>query len=392
MAGQKTLVGIDIGTAKIRTVIATMDDPKQEILNIIGIGVAPSNGIRKGVVVDIEETIRAVTHSVEDAERMAGEPVRDGFVAIGGNQLQTTFSRGVVAVGQSGHEISSGDVERVLEAAQSVALPPNQQVIKTVARNFIVDDQEKIKDPVGMTGIRLDADALIISGSVPFVRNIEKCVHEAGVGVLDFIPTPLAAAAAVLDRRQKELGVCVIDIGAGSTSIAVYEEGGLIHATTIGLGAENITNDVAIGLRSSIDTAEKVKIQHGHSVPAEVNKREQINLATDFSANQRIHQTPLPTEFPLHFSLLHLDVSAHISQPQSHLHSSDHLFEEPPQSHPEDNQPAQAVPEPLLPVPPTQAVLHLNQSAQPQQAKVHPSLCSSTPFSPCSESPSPSPQ
>ncbi|MCX6807208.1 MAG: cell division protein FtsA [Patescibacteria group bacterium] len=290
MAREKIFVGIDIGTSKIRTVVASIDASSNDNLNVIGVGVAPSTGIRKGAVVDIEDTIRAITMSVEDAERMAGEPIRDAFIAIGGHHLQTTFSRGVVAVGQTGREISQHDIERVLEAAQSVALPHNQQAIKIVPRSFTIDDQERIKDPTGMTGIRLDVDTLIMSGSTPYIRNIEKCVHESGVGIIDFIPTPLAAAESTLDRRQKELGVCVIDIGAGATSIAIYEEGSLLHAITLGIGSENITNDIAIGLRTSIDTAEKVKIAYGHCLPNEVNKREQIHLGQFSKVDD--HQIP----------------------------------------------------------------------------------------------------
>lgn len=279
----RNLVGLDLGSSRIRAVVGALDDAGE--FQVAGVGIAPSNGIRKGTIVEVEETIRALTAAVEDAERMAGEPIRDSFVIVGGSQLTASPSQGVIAVGSQGaREISTADVARVLDAAQSVSLPQNQQAIRTVPRLFAVDDQTKVKDPTGMTGIRLDADALVFSMPGAAIRNLEKCVHETGVGILNLVPGPLAAAEAVLDRRQKELGVCVLDLGAGSISLAVFEEGGLLHAATIGIGSENITNDLAIGLRSSIDTAEKVKLARGTCLADSLkNKHEKVSL-TEFSS------------------------------------------------------------------------------------------------------------
>lgn len=283
MAKARVIASLDIGSSKIRTVVGTMGVEAgfkpASTPNIIGVGVALSTGMRKGAIIDVEETINSISSSLEDAERMAGEPVNHVFLGIGGNHIESINSKGVIAVSHAGNEISEDDVDRVLEAAQAVSIPGNRRILRIIPKSFTVDEQKGIKYPVGMTGIRLEVDAHIITGLVPAVKNIEKCVLQAGVDIDDIIPSCLASAEAVLSKRQKELGVVVVDVGCGGTSICVFEEGTTLHTAVIPVGGENVTNDIAIGLRTSIDTAEKIKIEYGTCMPGDVSEREVIDLS-----------------------------------------------------------------------------------------------------------------
>lgn len=276
VAKEQLIAGVDIGGSKIRTVIAEIS-PESENLNVIGVGITDSHGIRKGNIVDINETIKNISQSLESAERMAGESIDSVFVSVSGNHLKAIPSKGVVAV--SGQEIGQEDVSRVIEAAQTLPLPMNRIIIRVVPRTFTIDNQEGIKQPIGMSGIRLEVDTEIITGIGPIVKNIEKCAHQVGIDIDDFIPAPLAAADAVVSKRQRELGVVVVDIGLSTTSMAVFEEGVLLHVSTIPVGGENVTNDIAIGLRTSIDVAERLKIEYGSCNPQEVSELDDINLS-----------------------------------------------------------------------------------------------------------------
>ena len=278
MAKSRVVASLDIGSSKIRTVVGTLEE-ESPMPNVIGVGLAPSTGLRKGAVIDVEETINSVSASLEDAERMAGEPINRVFLGIGGNHIESMNSKGVIAVAQAEDEISEDDVDRVLEAAQAVTIPSNRRILRIIPKTFTVDEQKGIKYPVGMTGIRLEVEAHIITGLVPTIKNIEKCVLQAGVDINDIIPNNLAAAEAVLSKRQKELGVVVIDIGCGGTPLSVFEDGTVLHTASIPVGGENVTNDIAIGLRTSIDTAEKIKIEYGSCIPDEVGERETIDLS-----------------------------------------------------------------------------------------------------------------
>lgn len=278
MSKLRIVASLDIGSSKIRVIVATIEE-KGGIPNIIGVGVAPSTGLRKGLVIDVEETISSISSALEDAERMAGEPVNHVFLGLSGNHIESMDSKGVIAVSHAGNEIGEDDVDRVLEAAQAISIPSNRRILRIIPKSFTVDDQRGIKYPVGMTGIRLEVEAHIVTGLVPAVKNVEKCVHQAGVDIDDIIPNSLAAAEAVLTKRQKELGVVVVDIGSGGTSVAVFEEGTTLHTSIIPVGGENVTNDIAIGLRTSVDTAEKIKIEYGTCIPDDVNERESIDLS-----------------------------------------------------------------------------------------------------------------
>lgn len=279
MSKIRLLAGLDIGSSKIRTVVGTIDE-KTQLPNIIGVGIAPSMGLRKGQVIDVEEAISNITASLEDAERMAGEPIHNVIMGISGNHIESFNSKGVIAISHQGNEISEDDIDRVLEAAQAVAIPNNRRILRIIPKSFTVDEQKGIKYPVGMTGIRLEVDAHIVTGIVPAVRNLEKCVLQAGVDIQDVVPSVLASCEAVLSKRQKELGVVVVDIGSGGTSISVFEEGTILHTAVIPVGSESVTNDIAIGLRTSIDTAEKIKIEYGSCVADEISDREVIDLST----------------------------------------------------------------------------------------------------------------
>lgn len=279
MAKERVIASLDIGSAKIRTVVAIADSAQDRgVPNVIGVGLSPSLGIRKGQVIDVEELIHNIISSLEDAERMAGVPVNHVFVGMSGSHIEAFDSRGVIAI--SGSEITVDDVGRVLEAAQAVSIPPNRRILHIEPKSYAVDEQRGIKNPVGMTGIRLEVEAHIITGHVQHVKNIEKCVAQAGVDIDALVPATIAAAESTLTKRQKELGVAVIDVGAGCTSLSVYEEGTILHSVALPVGGESVTNDIAIGLRTSVDTAERIKIEFGSVLPQEISEREMIDLSS----------------------------------------------------------------------------------------------------------------
>jgi cell division protein FtsA len=278
MAREEIIVGLDIGSSLIRAIVGqqTADDPKP---HIIGIGTAPAAGIRRGVVVDVEEAVGCISTALEKAERVTGMPIESAFVSLGGAHVESQLSRGVIAVSRADGEIGEDDVARVIEAAQAVTLPTNYEILHVVPKTFIVDDQEGIKDPVGMSGIRLEVEAHIIQGASSFIKNLTKCIYRAGVDIDDLVLSPLAAAESVLTRRQKELGVVLIDIGAGTTGMTAYEEGDLVHTRVLPIGSEHITNDIAIGLRTSVDVAEKIKLEYGTALPETITEKEEIDLS-----------------------------------------------------------------------------------------------------------------
>lgn len=277
MAKEKIIASLDIGNYKIKTLVGIIS-PEKKGLQIIGIGNSYSSGMRKGNIIDVEETINSISSSLEDAEKMCGEPINHVFVGISGSHIECFASKGVIAI--SGDEIVEDDVDRLLETAQAISIPNNRKILKIIPRNFIIDGQEGIRYPVGMVGKKLEVEAHIITALTPNIKNIEKCIHESGVDIDDIIPNVIASPEAILSKRQKELGVVVVDIGAGSTNMSVYEEGSLIYAKVLPIGGENVTNDVAIGLRTSIDIAEKIKIEYGSCMFDENEKNAEIDLST----------------------------------------------------------------------------------------------------------------
>lgn len=278
MSQNDIIIGVDIGSSNVRTIIAQVF-PEEEMPRIIGVGTAESVGIRKGVVVDLEEALGSVQKSKEKAEISCGFKVDHAIVSLGGSQITSQNSKGVIAIGRADGEVAEDDVMRVINAAQAISVPPNKEIIHVIARSYSLDDQKNIKDPIGMNGVRLEVDTMIVEGPTPAIRNLAKCFEQADIEMDDFVLAPLAASKAVLSKRQKELGVILIDIGGGTTSVAVFEENNLLHISILPVGGNNITNDIAIGLRTSIEVAEKVKLEYGSALPNEVNKKEDINLA-----------------------------------------------------------------------------------------------------------------
>lgn len=252
----KTVVGIDIGTYKIVTVIAKVD----EYVNVLGVSEVKSAGIKKGQIVDIEEAVNAINTSLEAAERMAGYNVSHVIASIGGSQIESQNSRGVVAVSSSNREISDSDLLRVIDAAKAISLPSTREILHILPRNYIVDGQEGIKDAIGMTGVRLEVDTHIISANSVSIRNLDKAFSEVGVDVDGYVFNGLASSLAILTDTEKELGVVCVDIGAGTTDISIYTDGSVSYSSTLAIGARHITNDIAIGLRISIESAEKIKL------------------------------------------------------------------------------------------------------------------------------------
>jgi cell division protein FtsA len=277
LARDNIICGLDIGSSNIRAVVAQIR-AGQEKPQILGTGVAPSAGLRRGVVVDIEETVKGIKRALEEAERASSIAVDAAIINIGGNHISCRSSKGVVAVSRADGEISAEDAERAVKAAEAVSIPQNREIIHTIPRYFNVDEEKFIKDPVGMTGVRLEADALLIEGSSPFVKNLNKCLHEAEIGIEEMVLSTLAAAKAVLSKRQKELGVLVLDIGGGTTGMTVFEEGDIMHTCVLPIGGSHITNDLAIGLRTSVDVAERVKLEYGTALTEEISKKDMIDL------------------------------------------------------------------------------------------------------------------
>jgi cell division protein FtsA len=261
MAREKVLVGIDIGSTKIATVIALAEADGE--IRIIGSASVPSTGIRKAQVVDIEAALRSVTQSVEAAERMAGYSIGSVYLSVGGAHIGCQNSHGVVAVADPGGEITREDVRRVTEAAQAISLPSSREIIHVLPRHFVVDSQEDIRDPVGMTGIRLEVETHIVHGAATTMRNQARVVQELGIDVEGMVYSGLAAAEATLTETEKELGVVLVDLGGGTTSICVYVESALAHSAVLPVGARNVSNDLAIGLRVSLEDAEKIKLHLG---------------------------------------------------------------------------------------------------------------------------------
>lgn len=269
-------VGIDIGNTKVITCVGKIENG---VIDIIGVGKSTNQGIRKGVIVDIEETVSAISASLEEAERMAGIGISGATIGISGPFIESEQSRGVIAVSRQDGEISEEDVARVIEAARAIPSRPNREVLHVLPLYFIVDGTETIKDPIGMLGIRLEVNANIITASSNAVKSIIRAVEQSGVSIDNIVFSPLATAKMLLTKRQMEIGVMVVDIGASTTSYAVYEEGELATCGVVPVGSMHITNDIAIGLRTNIDVAEIVKTKYGYAQPDKVGEKEEIDLA-----------------------------------------------------------------------------------------------------------------
>lgn len=277
MAKLNVITGLDIGSTNIR--IAVGQRGAEDKLQIIGAAQVPSEGISKGKITSLEDATSSLSNCLEKAERLTGLPLHSAWVGISGSHIVAQKSKGVVAVSRSNGEVSEEDIARAVEAARTVALPPNYEILHVIPHVFNVDNQTGVKDPLGMNGIRLEVEAQVIQGLSSQIKNLTKCIYRTGLDIEDLVLSILATAESALTVRQKELGVGLVNIGGPTTSLAIFEEGDLLHTAVLPLGAEHITSDVAIGLRTSIDTAEKIKLEYGTALAKEVAKREEINLA-----------------------------------------------------------------------------------------------------------------
>ncbi len=277
---EELFTGLDIGSHRIRIAVGKRmpGEGGKDQIHIIGAVEVPSSGVNKGTITDIEEAVSSVSKALEHAERLTGLPLASAWVGISGSHILSQESRGVVGVARSDGEIREEDVERSIEAARTVATPTNYEIIHVIPKSFIVDGQRGIKDPVGMHGIRLEVDALIIQGLTSQIKNLTKCVYRTGLDIDDLVFSILATTEAVVTSRQKELGVCVINIGGSTTSLAVFEEGDVIHTAVLPIGGDHVTSDIAIGLRTSLEVAEQVKLRYATCERQEVAKKEEINL------------------------------------------------------------------------------------------------------------------
>jgi cell division protein FtsA len=281
--GGEIIVGLDIGTTKICAIVGELTD---DGIDIIGIGSHPSKGLRKGVVVNIETTVNSIQRAIDEAEAMAGTEITHVYTGIAGGHVKSFGGRGVVAL--KDREVREADVARVIEQAKTVNIPVDREVIHVLPQEFIVDDQGGIREPLGMTGARLEAKVHIVTGAVASAQNIVKCANRAGLNVADIVLQPLASSESVLTEEEKELGVCLVDIGGGTTDIAIFQNGSIVHTAVIALGGHNLTNDVAVGLRTPIDHAERLKVKHGCALTSMVEKSDMIEVPSVGGRDARV--------------------------------------------------------------------------------------------------------
>lgn len=277
MARRGAVAGLDIGTTKVCAIVGEVDEDGE--VHVVGAGTAPSTGIRRGVVVDLESTAGAIEQAVEHAERMAGVKIPSAYVAVSGEHITSADSRGVVAVARGDHEIADADVARVVDAARMAALPASdREIIHLLPRDFVVDGQDGVKRPIGMFGTRLEVEAHIVTGVATALANVAKCAQRAGVEVESMVLEPLASAEAVLTPAERDLGVVVADLGGGTTSVGVFANGGLCHVAILPVAGAHLTSDIAVGMRTPMAEAEKLKIRWGAATPASVADGEMIEV------------------------------------------------------------------------------------------------------------------
>jgi len=271
---KNVLVGLDIGTSKVLAIVCELADSGE--IEIIGLGSHPSRGLKKGVVVNIESTVLSIQRAIEEAELMAGCQIRSVYTGIAGSHIRSLNSHGIVAIRDN--EVSAGDVARVIDAARAVAIPADQKILHVIPQEFIIDNQDCIKEPVGMSGVRLEAKVHMVTGAVSAAQNIIKCVNRCGLEVDDVILEQLASSYAVLSEDEKELGVCMVDIGGGTTDIAVFVEGAIRHTAVIPIAGDQVTSDIAVALRTPTQHAEDIKIQYACALTQMASPDESIEV------------------------------------------------------------------------------------------------------------------
>jgi cell division protein FtsA len=274
------IVGLDIGTTKICCIVGEVSEAGpggEQTIDIVGIGTAPSTGLRKGVVINIDTTVESITKAVEEAELMAGVEISTVYTGIAGGHIKSFNSTGIVAVKDK--EITEQDVQRVIDAAKAVAIPLDREVIHIIPQEYMINGQDGIRDPIGMSGVRLESKVHIVTGAVSSAQNIIKCANKAGLNVAEICLEPIASSEAVLTQDEKELGVILVDIGGGTSDIAIFKDGAIVHTGVLAIGGNHITNDISVGLRSPHNEAEKIKIRHGCAMAALVKPDETIEVA-----------------------------------------------------------------------------------------------------------------
>ncbi|ACH37525.1 cell division protein FtsA [Citrifermentans bemidjiense Bem] len=277
------IVGLDIGTTKICAIVGNVTE---EGIDIVGIGTSPSKGLRKGVVINIESTVAAIKKAIEEAELMAGCEIKSVYAGIAGGHIKGFNSQGVIAI--KNREVSPEDVKRVIEAAKAIAIPMDREVIHILPQEFIIDDQDGIREPLGMSGVRLEAKVHIVTGAVASAQNIVKSCNRAGLEVADIVLEQLSSSEAVLSSDEKELGVALVDIGGGTTDIAIFVDGAIKHTSVLSLGGNHLTNDIAVGLRTPMAEAERIKQKYGCCLSSLVGKDETIEVPSVGGRKPRI--------------------------------------------------------------------------------------------------------
>ncbi len=273
--GKNLIAGLDVGTSKVTVLVGEITN--DGVVDIIGIGTCPSKGLRKGVVVDIESTVQAIKQAVEEAEMMAGCSIHSVYTGITGNHINSLNSHGIVAIRDS--EVTPMDVERVIDAAKAVAIPADQKILHILPQEFVIDKQEGIHEPVGMTGVRLESRIHMVTGAVSSAQNIIKCVRRCGLEVDDIILGQLASSYSILSYDEKELGVCLLDIGAGTTDVAAFTQGAIRHTSVKPIAGDQVTNDIAVALRTSTHNAEDIKVRYGCALVKEKDQNEILEVA-----------------------------------------------------------------------------------------------------------------
>lgn len=268
------VVGLDIGTSKVAAIVGEMREDGE--IEVIGIGTHPSRGLKKGVVVNLEATVQSIQRAIEEAEQMAGCRIHSVYAGIAGSHISSMNSHGIVAIKEK--EVSQSDVDRVIDSARAVAIPADQKILHILPQEFVIDRQEGIKEPIGMSGIRLEARVHIVTGAVSAAQNIEKCIRRCGLEVDDVILEQLASAHAVLAEDEKELGVCLVDIGGGTTDIAVFTDGAIRHTAVIPIAGDQVTNDIAVALRTPAQYAEEIKIKYACALTQLAKLEESIDV------------------------------------------------------------------------------------------------------------------
>jgi cell division protein FtsA len=275
---ERTIVGVDVGTTKICTLVGEVSEG--DTLRVTGVGVVPSRGLRKGVITDVEEAAAAIAESIQKAERVAGHSISRAYVGVGGSHIASQNNRGVVAIGKGDRPVDHDDIDRAMEAALAVPLQHNRRIIHSIAREFVVDGQDGVRNPIGLLGYRLEVEAHIVSGAVTSIQNLVKCVEMSQIEIAALVLQPLASADAVLTDEEKDLGVALVDIGGGTTDLALYTGGSIYETQVYAVGGNHLTNDIAVGLRAPLATAEDIKIRYASALPEMVDPREMIEIAT----------------------------------------------------------------------------------------------------------------